>query len=310
MESVNWYSPLIYYVLIQIVLVLSFYFLRELSRRIKFEKLVRENFGFRESAELEEIQGEENRELTTHQEENDFESLRLRLKDYAVFMTDAAGMVSCWNREAAKLYHYQPEDIMGNSSCLFYTAEDILNQLPQYNQKMAGQQGTFVNEGWRVKKDGSLFKVNSFITALVNEDCQVSGYLEFLRDSSDTQYVQVRTDPTALDPAEAGIRLNRRCLAGCILNWHYKEPAEQLVLVPVQSRELVASSIEVMALSNPEVENTMKQVFRSGSWRPEMNFLNMQGYYFSELLRKNLMKSDGREITAIIFMVKYNDLHL
>jgi|GEM_PF-2413089 len=112
------------------------------------------------------------------------------VKDYAIFMLDQNGLVTNWNQGAEQMKGYTAKDILGQSQEKFYTPEDNRKGLPAQNLAIAAEQGNVECEGWRVKKDGSLFWANTVITALRDEDGELYGYSKITRDITDRRKAQ------------------------------------------------------------------------------------------------------------------------
>lgn len=53
------------------------------------------------------------------------------IKDYAIFLTDTAGRVINWNRGAERILGYTENEIIGQSSFIFFTPEDRLAHVPE-----------------------------------------------------------------------------------------------------------------------------------------------------------------------------------
>ncbi len=114
----------------------------------------------------------------------DFESYRLlvdSVKDYAIFMLDPTGHVLTWNAGAQRIKGYAPEEIIGQHFSRFYTAEDKAKSTPEHELAMAAKEGQWEDEGWRVRKDGSLFWANVVITRLMKEG-RLVGFAKVTRD--------------------------------------------------------------------------------------------------------------------------------
>jgi PAS domain S-box-containing protein len=102
--------------------------------------------------------------------------------DYAIFMLDPEGRVMTWNLGAARLKGYSAEEIIGQHFSLFFTSEDIAAGRPQQVLALATQKGTFVEEGWRARKDGSHFWGQTTLRALRDEEGKVRGFAEISHD--------------------------------------------------------------------------------------------------------------------------------
>src|SRR5579875_2413457 len=91
------------------------------------------------------------------QSEERFKLLVESVRDYAIFMLDATGHVLTWNAGAERFKGYKAHEIIGKHFSIFYPEEAKQRQWPQYELKVAAKTGVFEDEGWRVRKDGTLF---------------------------------------------------------------------------------------------------------------------------------------------------------
>jgi PAS domain S-box-containing protein len=104
------------------------------------------------------------------------------VRDYAIFLLDAEGHVVTWNRGAQRIKGYKFDEIRGRHFSVFYPPEDIEKGKPDYELKVAAQEGRFEDEGWRIRKDGSRFWANVVITALKDESGTLLGFGKVTRD--------------------------------------------------------------------------------------------------------------------------------
>ena len=121
----------------------------------------------------------ERKENADRPAEDPFRLLVESVRDYAIFMLDATGRVSTWNAGAERIKGYTAQDIIGKHFSIFYPAAAVQRGHPDYELRVATAEGRFEEEGWRMRKDGSLFWANVVITALRDE----SGTLRRLRKS-------------------------------------------------------------------------------------------------------------------------------
>ncbi len=104
------------------------------------------------------------------------------VKDYAIFMLDPAGRVLTWNTGAECIKGYTAGEIIGKHFSQFYPLEAKEIAFPQQALEIAGREGSFEHEGWRVRKDGSLFWANVVITAVRDQKGQLIGFAKVTRD--------------------------------------------------------------------------------------------------------------------------------
>jgi PAS domain S-box-containing protein len=104
------------------------------------------------------------------------------VKDYAILMLDLEGRVTTWNEGAARIKGYRAEQIIGEHFSKFYTPEAMAQDKPSRGLRVAAEQGRFEEEGWRVRKDGSLFWASVVITALRDGAGKLRGFGKVTRD--------------------------------------------------------------------------------------------------------------------------------
>jgi len=102
--------------------------------------------------------------------------------DYAIFTLDLDGNIMNWNPGAEKIKGYLPEDIILKNFRLFYTQNDLENQVPDSLLNQAKSEGKVYNEGWRLRKNGSQFWAGVTITAIHDDNDEVIGFGKITRD--------------------------------------------------------------------------------------------------------------------------------
>lgn len=114
------------------------------------------------------------------------------VREYAIFMLDSTGHVLTWNEGAQRIKGYRAEEIIGKHFSAFYTAKDLEEGKTESELKIATETGKYTEEGWRVRKDSSLFWANVTITALFNHQDQLIGFSKVTRDLSDRREAEER----------------------------------------------------------------------------------------------------------------------
>ena len=134
--------------------------------------------------------------------EDQFRLLVSAIQDYAIFMLDTEGLVATWNAGAERIKGYRADEIIGQHFSRFYPAEEVTEGKPGRELKVAAEQGRFVDEGWRVRKDGSRFWAYVVITALRDEQGQLRGFGKVTRDMTERKKAE-ETLQAAKESAEA-----------------------------------------------------------------------------------------------------------
>ena len=115
------------------------------------------------------------------QSEQRFHLMTDSVTEHAILMLDADGRVRSWNQAARRIHGYDEPDIVGRHIACFYPEEDVRAGRPQRALELAAQQGHYVEEGWRIRKDGSRFWA-SVATTPLREGGRVTGYCKITRD--------------------------------------------------------------------------------------------------------------------------------
>lgn len=124
-------------------------------------------------------------DLSLRYREERFRLLVEAARDYAICLVDTEGRVLSWNSGAERINGYKADEVVGKDISIFYPPEDIRAEKPGRQLELAKQEGRAEDEGWRVRKDGSLFWANVVITPLRDDKERIYGYAKITRDLSD-----------------------------------------------------------------------------------------------------------------------------
>ena len=116
------------------------------------------------------------------QSEERFRLLVEGVQDYAIFMLDPEGRVASWNTGAERIKGYTAEEIIGEHFSRFYASEDVQAGKPQHELETALKFGRIEDEGWRVRKDRTLFWASVIITPVRDKENRLVGYAKVTRD--------------------------------------------------------------------------------------------------------------------------------
>ncbi len=119
---------------------------------------------------------------TLEQSQDQLHLLVEQVREYAIFLLDTSGHVHTWNTGAERIKGYQAAEIVGQHFSVFYTPEEIARGTPARQLARAEAEGHCEDEGWRVRKDGSLFWASVVITALRGPDGDLRGFGKVTRD--------------------------------------------------------------------------------------------------------------------------------
>jgi PAS domain S-box-containing protein len=128
------------------------------------------------------LEESERRREELEQSEHRFRLLVTAVQDYAIFMLDPQGNIVSWNEGAARINGYREDEVLGRHFSLFYTREDRARNHPQRELEIATETGSYEEEGWRLRKDGSRFWTHVLITAVRDERGEMVGFAKVTRD--------------------------------------------------------------------------------------------------------------------------------
>ena len=102
--------------------------------------------------------------------------------DFAILALDVSGTIESWNSGAERMKGYTAAEAIGRSFSMFYTEEDRRSGLPLALLETARLTGRVADRGWRLRKDHTRFWGDVVITALHDDEGQVSGFAKVVRD--------------------------------------------------------------------------------------------------------------------------------
>jgi PAS domain S-box-containing protein len=104
------------------------------------------------------------------------------VRDYALLILDPSGIITTWNRGAEAIKGWKADEVIGQHFSMFYPPESVAAELPERELIGAEQDGSYEDEGWRIRKDGSRFWANVIITSLRDSDGTLIGFAKVTRD--------------------------------------------------------------------------------------------------------------------------------
>jgi PAS domain S-box-containing protein len=102
--------------------------------------------------------------------------------DYAIFLLDTEGQVTCWNTGAKFLFGYPETEIIGQHYSRLFTPEDIQSDEPEKDLKASIARVGAQAVRWHVRADGTRFWCHGTITAIRDSDGTLLGFAKVVRD--------------------------------------------------------------------------------------------------------------------------------
>lgn len=113
--------------------------------------------------------------------------------DHAIYMLDPDGNVRSWNAGGQRIKGYAADEVIGSHFSRFYTPEDIAAGVPARGLRIAREEGRFIAEGWRVRKDGTRFHASVVIDPIWSAG-ELVGFAKVTRDTTERYQAQARLE--------------------------------------------------------------------------------------------------------------------
>jgi len=182
--------------------------------------------------QVQDITAQREAEDELRQSEERFRLLVETVRDYAIFMLDPGGHITSWNSGAQRSKGYSANEVIGQHFRIFYPPEQQAELHPEHELEVALREGSYAEEGWRVRKDGTRFWANVLITAVFDETGRHLGFAKVTRDTTERRAADQEREEagTALAAANAGLE---------VLNLRLRQAAdEQSQFLAVTAHEL------------------------------------------------------------------------
>ena len=114
--------------------------------------------------------------------EERFRLLIAAVQDYAIFMLSPDGVIVSWNAGAQRSTGYTEDEIIGQHFRVFYPPEVQARRHPEHELELALRDGSYTEDGWRIRKDGSRFWANVVITPVFDPAGRHVGFAKVTRD--------------------------------------------------------------------------------------------------------------------------------
>lgn len=129
------------------------------------------------------------------------------VQDYAIFMLDPDGRIASWNAGAQRIKGWTADEIVGRHFRNFYPPDKQQERHPERELELALQDGHYEEEGWRVRKDGTMFWAQVTITAVRDEAGELVGFAKVTRDNTERRRLLLEQEEAARALADANAAL-------------------------------------------------------------------------------------------------------
>jgi PAS domain S-box-containing protein len=125
------------------------------------------------------------------------------VRDHAIFLLDADGLIASWTPEAGRMLGYVAEEIIGQHLRVLFTADDQRRGIPEQELAAAAAAGRAEGEGWRVRKDGSRLWGDETVAPIHDESGQLRGFAKITRDLTARQRAALEREQLYAEAQEA-----------------------------------------------------------------------------------------------------------
>jgi PAS domain S-box-containing protein len=132
------------------------------------------------------------------------------MRDYALILTDAQGVIVGWLAGSEHVLGYTPSEIVGKPLSTIFVAEDAEKGVPEFEVEVARLRGTAQDDRWHLRKDGSRIWVSGTLTA-ISDASGIRGYMKVIRDRTDSRMATEATS-NRLAAVESALSTTREFL--------------------------------------------------------------------------------------------------
>ncbi len=212
------------------------------------------------------------------------------IEDYGILLLDPFGNILNWNKGGQKVKGYKADEVIGQNINLFYTKEDLEKKLPQKLLADAKLHGKACDEGWRVRKDGSLFLCKFVVSALYDEKQKLTGFSGLAHDL--TEKINLKEAGKSLQQTKEGL--------ATIFN---ASPSAMMIAGSQEGEciEINESFIKIFGYSREEAIGCTADkigIVSKETLDRDLGRLKQQGYFKNEEFI--LRAKDGKRIHAIV----------
>jgi PAS domain S-box-containing protein len=119
-----------------------------------------------------------------------FAALAENVRDYAVFLMDARGVIQYWGEGARLMKWWTRQQVVGAHLRVLYLDGGSEDGTAEAHLQQAAERGEYTGEGQRVRADGSTFWAGVTLTALRDDDGGLLGFSKVTRDFSARRAVE------------------------------------------------------------------------------------------------------------------------
>lgn len=235
--------------------------------------------------------------------EERFRLLVSSVKDYAIFMLDPSGYVISWNEGAERIKGYKKDEIIGRHMSVFYTPEEIQRGEPGYNLEQARGNDRFEQEGWRLRKDGSIFWANVVFTAVRDAQGNILGYAKVTRDITERKKSTEQIAYMARLMEDTSDAIFSTDPSFIIRTWN--KAAEMLFrYTPEEAIGKTAGNLLKIDLGEEVIHAIRRELVESSYWKGEVYYKNKNGGNLTVLLSASAVRNPEGAVEGFVMVCR------
>jgi PAS domain S-box-containing protein len=200
-------------------------------------------------------------------------------------MLDLEGRVSSWNEGARRIKGYEPEEVIGRHFSRFYREEDRTSGEPARALETARKEGRFSAEGWRVRKNGDLFRASVVIDAIRDDEGRPIGFAKITRDITEREETQ-----RELETAREALFQSQKMEAIGQLTGGVAHDFNNLLMAVMSSLELLKKHLPPDQMSQRLLNNAIEGAKRGATLTQRMlAFARRQDLHLDQVEVPNLL---------------------